>query len=148
MMRSKLIVAICIATALSTALAADLTPQPRGVYPLAQGIYVAQGSVCATPANAAIRVYDGKGISTAHTHACVASVLSQQQGRYTVNQTCIDSGEGEGKSFEQKQEVVVIDGQTFAQDTGASNINYHYCPATSLPPDLQRFARHADAAKP
>lgn len=111
-------------------------------------MYVAQGTDCATPANAAIRVYDGKGISTAHTHACVATVLNQQHGRYTVTQTCTDGGEGEGQRVEQKQALVVISSQRFTQEIGTLNTHYEYCAVALLPPDLQGIARQADAMKP
>lgn len=73
---------------------AATTQRLGGVYPLKPGIYVQQGTPCSSPPNVAIRQYDGRGISTAHTRACRAKVLSRHGRRYTVEQSCIDAGAG------------------------------------------------------
>ena len=76
---------------------ADTSPKPGGVYRLKPGIYVAKGSSCGAPANAAIRRYDGRGISDAHSRACRATILSRKGGRFTVSQSCVDAGAGFSK---------------------------------------------------
>lgn len=116
-------------------------PAPAGVYPLKPGIYVAEGSQCEDPANAAIRRYNGEGIDTAHTRACRAVVHPRGHGAYAVEQSCIDSGAGPGERFTERQRVVVHDPSTFVQTIGRDGTTYHYCPASRLPADLRDAAR-------
>jgi hypothetical protein len=115
-------------------------PKPTGVYHLIPGIYVAKGSDCASPPNAVIKQYDGKGISTAHTRECVATVASQKPAgkgaTYEVSQTCIDAGAGPGKPFTEKQTVDVKGPQRFAITSQDATV-YHYCPVAKLPQELR-----------
>ncbi|OBV39635.1 hypothetical protein [Janthinobacterium psychrotolerans] len=121
---------------------ADTSPKPGGVYRLKPGIYVANGSDCAAPANAAIRQYDGKGLSTAHTRACKATVRSQQRGgSYTVDQSCIDAGAGPAPRVVQRQQIVVRDALHFTQVIKGDRTSYQYCPVYQLPVDLQKAVR-------
>lgn len=113
----------------------------EGVYRLKKGIYVTDGSACRDPANAAIRRYDGKGISTAHTHACKAKVNQRRGNRYTVAQSCIDAGTGAGPRRIQHQLVTVKNSRTFTQDIAGNVTTYHYCPVKQLPPELRKAAR-------
>ena len=119
----------------------DTSPKPGGVYRLKPGIYVEKGTDCAAPANAAIRQYDGKGISTAHTHACKAVVKSRKGKRYTVDQSCIDAGTGPGKRFKERQVVISDDALTFQQTISGNTATYGYCPIDQLPAELQKAAR-------
>lgn len=116
---------------------ADTSPRPGGVYRLKPGIYVAGDMGCAAPPNAAIRLYDGKGIGTAHTSACKAKVRKRRGNTYTVDQSCIDAGAGPGPRFVQRQQVVVRDALTFTQVIGRSRTTYRYCPVSDLPPGLR-----------
>ena len=128
--------------AISTAGAsADTSPKPGGVYPLKPGIYVAEGSECGAPANAAIRQYDGKGISTAHTRACKATVKKRKSNSFTVDQSCIDAGAGPAPRRVQRQQVTVSDALTFKQAIDKDATTYHYCAPYLLPADLQKAAR-------
>jgi len=124
---------------------ADTSPKPGGVYRLKPGIYVAAGSSCEAPANAAIRRYDGKGLNTAHSRSCKAAVASRKRSAgaitYTVDQNCIDSGAGPGKRFTQRQKVTVEDALTFNQTIGGDRTAYRYCPIDALPADLRKAAR-------
>jgi hypothetical protein len=100
-MNSRLLVRTNIVAALlslSTAswASVDSSPTPGGIYRLKPGIYTADGSGCESPANAAIRQYDGRGISTPHSRACRAKVRIRKGNRFTVDQTCIDRGAGHG----------------------------------------------------
>lgn len=119
----------------------DTSPKPGGVYRLKPGIYVARGSDCAESANAAIRQYDGKGLSTAHTRACKAMVRSRKGTRYTVDQTCIDAGAGPAPRFTERQQVTVQDALTFSQRIGRQATTYRYCPAYQLPAGLRGAAQ-------
>ncbi len=128
--------------AVSTAGAsADTSPKPGGVYKLKPGIYVAEGSECGSPANAAIRQYDGKGISTAHTRECKAVVRKRKGSNYTVDQSCIDAGAGPAPRRVERQQVAVADALTFKQTIGKDATTYRYCPTYELPADLQKAAR-------
>jgi hypothetical protein len=102
-----------------------------------------QRARCQDPANAALRRYDGKGISTAHTRACVARVLSKRRSgygyRYSVTQSCIDAGSGPGKRFTERQTIDVPDALTFSMPAKGGT-TYRYCPLDQLPPELRSAA--------
>lgn len=136
-----LIVGASMAAFAITATAAQ--PKASGVYPLVPGIFVAQGNDCGNPPNAIIKSYDGKGIGTAHTSACVAHVVSTKKAKggttFEVSQTCNDAGDGSGKPFTEKQTVVIKDATHFAI-TSQDNTRYDYCPVTKLPPELRSAA--------
>lgn len=136
-------IALSLGMASSALASADTSPKPGGVYQLKPGIYVAKGSDCGSPPNAAIRQYDGKGLSTAHTRACKATVRSHKRGSssYTVDQSCIDAGAGAAPRVVQRQQIVVQDALTFTQVIRADRTTYQYCPVYQLPADLQKAVR-------
>ncbi|KJV32520.1 hypothetical protein VI08_12355 [Luteibacter yeojuensis] len=140
-MAGSLLFAGLLATA--SAAATSSAPKPTGVYHLIPGIYVAKGTDCASPPNAAIKQYDGKGISTAHTRECVATVASQKAAgkgaTYEVSQTCVDAGAGPGKPYTEKQTVDVKGPGRFAITSQDPTV-YHYCPVARLPPELRSAA--------
>ena len=119
----------------------DTSPKPGGVYRLKPGIYVAKGSSCGAPANAAIRRYDGRGISDAHSRACRATMLSRKGGSFTVSQSCIDAGAGPAPRVTERQIVTVQDALTFTQKTRGPGTTYSYCPVYQLPADLRKVAK-------
>lgn len=114
----------------------DTSAPPGGVYKLKPGIYVAEGSDCASPANAAILQYDGKGLSGAHSRACKVTVRSRKGGRYTVDQSCIDAGAGLAPRSVQRQQVTVQDALNFTQTIKGRSTSYFYCPVDQLPKGL------------
>jgi hypothetical protein len=138
--RACLLVAALGAGAAASA-SVDLSPAPGGVYRLKPGIYVARGSGCDAPANAAIRQYDGHGIATAHSRACKARIRARQGSRYTVDQTCIDAGAGPGRRETERQHILVRDALSFTQTIRGSSTTYSYCPLYQLPPDLRPASR-------
>lgn len=119
----------------------DTSPKPGGVYRLKPGIYVAHDMTCEAPPNAAIRQYDGRGIATAHTHACKAKIRGRKGNRYTVDQSCIDAGSGPGRRFVERQQVTVRDALTFSQTVRGSGTTYRYCPVYQLPAGLRDVVR-------
>jgi hypothetical protein len=119
----------------------DPSPAPRGVYRLKPGIYVQQGVGCGAPPNAAIRQYDGRGISDPHSRACRARILSRKGSRYTVNQSCIDAGDGPAPRVSERQVVTVPDALTFSVRTRGPGTTYRYCPTYLLPADLRGAAK-------
>ena len=114
----------------------NASAKPGGVYRLKPGIYVRKGVGCSSPPNAAIRQYDGRGISDAHTHACRARVLSRKGYRYSVSQSCIDAGAGPAPRIVERQTVTVPDALTFTVQTRGAGTTYLYCPTSMLPADL------------
>ncbi|HEX8031581.1 MAG TPA: hypothetical protein VF491_24100 [Vicinamibacterales bacterium] len=123
--------------ATAAAASVDTSPPPGGVYRLKPGIYVQQGIDCSSPPNAALRQYDGRGISDPHTRSCRVRVLARKENRYSVSQSCIDAGAGPAPRISERQTVVVQDALTFSQRTRGAPITYRYCPAYMLPPELR-----------
>jgi hypothetical protein len=115
-------------------------PISKGVYHLRPGIYVARGADCGEPPNAAIRLYDGKGLNTAHTHACNVVIRSAHGASYAVEQTCVDSGEGPGARFTERQEVTVQGDARFTQRVAGVATTYQYCAVGRLGADLRDVA--------
>jgi hypothetical protein len=122
-----------LAIAASALASVDTSRKPVGVYRLKPGIYVQKGVSCGSAPNAAIREYDGKGISTAHTRACRARILSRRGAQFTVSQSCIGAGAGPAARFEERQQVSISDALTFTLRTRGAGTTYRYCPAYMLP---------------
>ena len=119
----------------------DRSPGPGGVYRLKPGSYVQKGVSCASAANAAIRQYDGRGISDAHSRSCRARVLTRKGDRYPVTQSCIEAGAGPAPRVSQRQTVTVPDALTFTIQTRGPGTTYGYCPASMLPAGLKRAVK-------
>jgi len=132
---------LALLAATGTWASVDPSPRPGGVYRLKPGIYVMKGASCRDPANAEIRQYDGRGLSTAHTRACRARVLSRKGNRYTVSQSCIDAGAGPAPRFVERQTVTVADALTFTLATRGPATSYRYCPIDQLPAGLRSAVR-------
>lgn len=115
----------------------DRSPPPGGVYRLKPGIYVQKSVACADAPNAAIRRYDGRGISDPHSRACQARVLSRKGTSYSVVQSCIDAGAGPAPRVSERQVVTVPDALTFTIRTRGAGTTYRYCPASMLPPGIR-----------
>ena len=142
MLRQTLLVTAIALTATGAATASvDRSAKPGGVYRLKPGIYVQKGVECASPPNAAIRRYDGRGISGAHTRACRATILSRKGGTFNVSQSCIDAGAGPAPRVTERQTVTVPDALTFTLRTRGPGTTYRYCPVYELPADLRKLAQ-------
>jgi hypothetical protein len=127
-------VAVAVGTLTAGASASvDRSQPPGGVYRLKPGIYVAKGTACGDAPNAAIRKYDGVGISDAHTHACRAKILSRRGSSYVVNQSCVDAGVGTAPRVVERQTVDIRDALTFSVATKGPKTTYRYCPIYMLP---------------
>jgi hypothetical protein len=133
--------ALLAAGVVPAAASVDRSLPPGGVYKLKPGIYVQQGVDCASPPNAALRRYDGRGISGAHTHACRVRVLSRRGTTFTVAQSCIDTGAGPGPRSTERQVVTVPDALTFTMRTRGPASTFRYCPMNMLPRELRKYAR-------
>lgn len=135
------LVGVAIAVAPAAVASVDPSPRPGGVYRLKPGIYVQKETACASAPNSAIRHYDGRGISTPHTRACRARVLSRHGNRYEVSQSCIDAGAGPAPRFVERQTVSIRDALTFSIKTRGPAAEYRYCPAYMLPAGIRAPAR-------
>lgn len=132
---------IALGAATAATASVHTSPKPGGVYRLKPGIYVEKGVACGSAPNAAIRQYDGNGISSAHTRACRARVLSRRGSRYEASQSCIDAGAGPASRFTERQSITVADALTFILKTRGSGTTYRYCPSYMLPAGMRGAAR-------
>jgi hypothetical protein len=105
----------------------------NGVLPLQRGVYVLQNSGCTAPSNAAVRFYDGRGISGSATHACRMLIGSRRGDSYVVEQSCIDTPTGDGPRTSEPQTITVHDALTFTMETTDESSRFRYCPTGELP---------------
>lgn len=110
-----------------------------GVLPLKHGVFVSGGIACGDPPNAALRRYDGKGLSGAHTHACEIKVLAKQGASYEIEQSCIDAGRGPAPRSTERATVDIQDNLTFTFKRGGAGDTFRYCAASILPPALRNW---------
>lgn len=125
----------------SVSASVDTTPKPGGVYRLKPGTYVQAGVACGSAPHAAVRRYDGRGISDAHTRACRARILSRRGSRYAVEQSCIDAGAGAAPRVRERQTVTIADALTFMLRTTGRGTTYRYCPSYMLPAGLREVKK-------
>jgi len=107
-----------------------------GVLPLKHGIFVASDVRCEDAPNAALRRYDGQGLSGAHSRACRAKVLSHQGKTYEVDQSCIDAGAGPAPRSSERQTIVIENNLEFVLRRAAGEQSFRYCAASMLPPGV------------
>lgn len=110
-----------------------------GVLPLKHGIFVAADVPCDAPPNAALRRYDGEGLSGAHTHACRIKVVGRRGAAYDIEQSCIDAGQGPGPRSTETATIDIQDNLTFTLKRGGAGESFRYCAASMLPPDLRNW---------
>jgi hypothetical protein len=124
-----------LALVLSTGAAAsvDTTARPGGIVPLKPGIYVAKGSTCQDPPNAAIRDYDRRSFSTSSSRACRARVTSRRGTTYRISQSCMDAGTGPAPRTADRFVVSVENALAFKLSRGSATTQYRYCPSYQLP---------------
>ena len=110
-----------------------------GALPLKHGVFVSGDSACGDPPNAALRRYDGQGLSGAHTHACQIKVLAQHGAAYDIEQSCIDAGQGPAPRTVETATIDIQDHLTFALKRGGDTETFRYCAASMLPPSLRTW---------
>lgn len=128
----------CSFSAVCAFASVDNTPKPGGVLPIKPGVFVAKGQDCADPANAGIRIYDGKGIHGSATHACVAKIVKQKGKRYVLDQSCIDTPAGDGPRKVARESILIKDALTFIAGEGVKATSFTYCPVSELPSWLRQ----------
>jgi len=110
-----------------------------GALPLKHGIFVSADIPCGDPPNAALRRYDGEGLSGAHTHACQIKVIGQRGKSYDIEQSCIDAGQGPGPRSTETATVDIQDNLTFTLKRGGAGETFRYCAASELPEALRNW---------
>ena len=96
------------------------TPTPTsatpGTLPLRPGVYVLAGSRCKNPANAAFRIWTGRGLSGSATRACRAGVLRQRGTAYRIANSC--EATYDGKRSSENLAIDVLRRDRFRLDEG------------------------------
>lgn len=110
-----------------------------GILPLKHGVFVSTGIPCSSPPNAALRRYDGEGLSGAHTHACQIKIVGQQGKSYDIEQSCIDAGQGPGPRSSETATIDIQDNLTFTLKRGGAGQTFRYCAASELPQALRAW---------
>ena len=105
------------------------------VLPLMPGVFVLEGTECRNPANAAVRVWTGRGLSGSATRDCRATVLSHDGGVYRVSNSCVNSYDGSRTA-----ETLVIGVPDRVHFTVAGN-RFGACPMAQVPAALRRLVR-------
>ncbi|RZA27837.1 MAG: hypothetical protein EOP92_40900 [Lysobacteraceae bacterium] len=113
--------------------------ETSGALPLQPGVFVDTGSPCAIPANAGLRIYDGRGIRGSATHDCVAQVRSQRDKVYQVEQSCIDTPSGPGPRTSESQVITVHDRRGFTLASAGQSMRFRYCERDQLPEYLRQM---------
>ncbi|WP_152460908.1 hypothetical protein [Palleronia sp. THAF1] len=73
----------------------DGVPGQASALPISRGHYVREGTLCDNAPNAAIRVYDGAGISGSATRDCTLDVTEVDGPLYGGTNTCTDTYDGQ-----------------------------------------------------
>lgn len=109
--------------------AAPLVPEQ---VPLTPGVYVLAGTTCANPANAAWRVWDGRGLSGSSTKACRATITAKRGDTYTLRNSCEDTYDG--SRTDETLAMTVTDQVHFSVKGQA----FESCSMAQVPQELRR----------
>ena len=82
--------------------------------PLRRGVYVVEGVPCGSAPNAAVRVWNGTGLSGSATRFCRPTVLERTGDRYTVENSCENTYDGSRTA--ERQVIAVPDPHGFTLD--------------------------------
>lgn len=109
--------------------------------PLTRGVYVAEGSDCAQPANAAVRIWTGSGLSGSATRDCRPTIRSRDGRTYRVSNSCENTYDGSRTSA--SQTITVPDPTRFTLTEGgeARVQRFRLCPMNEVPASLRKLAR-------
>lgn len=112
-----------------------------GPLPLTRGVFVAEGSDCKQPANAAIRVWNGTGLSGSATRNCRPTIRSRDGDTYRLSNSCENTYDGSRTAA--VQTITVNDKSHFAlrEEGEASAQRFRLCPAGEAPDALEKLVR-------
>ena len=119
----------------------DASAPAAGDLPLTPGVYVTTDTDCARPPNAGFRVYDGRGLSGSATRECRATVRSREGDVYRVDQSCVDTFEGERTTAGQTLRIPDARSFTLTEDGETTSLTFRLCPAGDAPSYLEDLAR-------
>ena len=102
--------------------------------PLRPGVYVLEGDSCAAPTAGAFRVVTGEGISGADTRDCQGDFVSQDGPRYSVAQSCTQTGSGQPTQSEFL--LKIEEGYAFSLTEGEETRRFQRCEDNTIPPWL------------
>ena len=106
----------------------DGVPGAQDALHLSHGVYVIEGVSCASPPNAAVRVYSGTGFSGSATRDCMFKVEERQGSLYGGTNTCTDTYDGRRRAT--ALSVRVRDANRFRlAENGRIEGDYRLCPA-------------------
>lgn len=106
--------------------------------PLRRGVYVAIGTGCASPPNAAIQIFDGSGISGATTRACHNRIISRDRDSYVTDQSCENTYDGSRTT--ERQQLRIPDDRHFTDIGEGGSVTYAMCPRGTAPAELETIA--------
>lgn len=106
--------------------------------PLTRGVYVLSSMSCADPAFAGLRTFDGRGLASAHSRECRATVVASSGSVYTVDNDCIDAGAGPAPRSTERLVIAIAGPAKFAIRSGTSSDHYRLCPRDELPASLRQ----------
>lgn len=69
-------------------------PLKSAELPLTPNVYVLEDSPCENPANAAFRIWNGRGLSGSATKDCRSTILSREGETYTIRNDCVNTYDG------------------------------------------------------
>ena len=106
--------------------------------PLNSGIYVSESQTCADPAFAGLKMFDGQGIASAHTHACHAVIVARTGRRYTLDNSCLSAGDGPADRSTERLVIDIASPQTFSiVASDQALVPYRLCKPSDLPVSLR-----------
>jgi hypothetical protein len=94
---ASMLLAVCFS---STAVAQTL--------PLNRGEYVLESTNCGDAPNAAILIWDGVGLSGAHSTGCTSQITRRADRRYAVSTVCKAQGDGTPNAVGTKGEYLIV----------------------------------------
>ncbi|PPK87251.1 hypothetical protein CLV84_0188 [Neolewinella xylanilytica] len=110
---------------------------PSNRLPLRPGFYLIADLGCSDPANAAFRVWTGRGLSGSATRDCDLSVISSKGNAYRVGQSCTDSYNS--SRIVTELTLTIPDSTTLILAEEGAGIRFERCPAGEVP-DWARIA--------
>ncbi len=130
----------CIATGVVDETYCRTVEVDETVVPIAldKGVYVSESQGCEDPAFAGLRTFDGRGFGSAHTRACRADVVSNAGDRYTLDNSCLDAGQGQADRSTERLTIDVTSRQSFSVvEKNGQVARYRLCKPSELPASLR-----------
>ena len=105
-----------------------------GPLPLTRGVYSRDGSPCRQPANAAVRIWNGRGLSGSATRACRSTVTERSGTSYQLRNSCENTYDGSRTS--EALTVNIPNPSRFK----LGDAGYRLCPPAEVPAGMRAIA--------